>query len=253
MNKTRVIPVLLLAEGGLVKTIQFKNPTYIGDPINAVKIFNDKEVDELMFLDINATKNKEEPNYGLLSDIVSEAFMPMSYGGGISNLDQIRKVIQIGFEKVVINSAAYLNLELISEAATMFGSQSVAACVDVKKKFFGGYQLLSSGASIKQKIDLIEHISALIDAGVGEIIIQSVDQDGSMSGYDLDLMQLISRYVKVPLVACGGAGSIDDFVKVVETAQVTGVAAGSMFVFVGPQRGVLITYPERQYLSSKLP
>jgi imidazole glycerol-phosphate synthase subunit HisF len=253
MNKTRVIPVLLLRGQGLVKTVKFKDPKYVGDPINAVRIFNEKEVDELVFLDISATSEGREPAFEVLADIAGEAFMPMAYGGGITTLGQVKRIFALGFEKVVINSAAYGNPELISEAAAIFGSQSIVGCVDVRRKLLGGYELCSRSAQVRERVGLQEHLTALERAGVGEILVNAVDRDGTMSGYDWKLVREVSSAVRRPVIACGGAGSIDDFVQVVEQGGAAAVAAGSLFVFMGPHRAVLINYPDRDVLSRRLP
>jgi cyclase len=253
MNKTRVIPVLLLRGQGLVKTIKFKNPIYIGDPINSVRIFNEKEVDELIFLDIFATRERRGPDFDILSDIAGEAFMPMAYGGGISNIDQIEKIFTLGFEKVVINSAAYNNLDLIKLASKRFGAQSIVGCVDVHRTLLGRYELYSNAGKIKQQTSLIDHVIFLEQQGVGEILINAIDRDGTQSGYDLKMVGEVARAVKVPVVACGGAGSLDHMSAAVIEAGATAVAAGSFFVFVGPHRAVLINYPSREQLAKYLP
>jgi cyclase len=253
MNKTRVIPVLLLRGQGLVKTVKFKDPKYVGDPINAVRIFNEKEVDELVFLDIAATPERRGPDFDLLADITGEAFMPMAYGGGITALDQVRRIFALGFEKVIINSAAYRNLALISEAVAVFGSQSIVGCIDIRKTVFGRYELCSGSSQVRERAALSEHLAALLNAGVGEILVNSVDRDGTMSGYDLKLLQEVSASVSVPVVACGGAGSVDHFAQAVEEGHASAVAAGSLFVFMGPHRAVLINYPDREVLSERLP
>ncbi|WP_440112847.1 AglZ/HisF2 family acetamidino modification protein [Acidovorax sp. BL-A-41-H1] len=252
MNKTRVIPVLLLRGTGLVKTAKFKDPKYIGDPINAIRIFNEKEVDELVFIDITASPEGRPPQFDLLKDIAGEAFMPMAYGGGVSSLDQIKKIFGLGFEKIIINTAAYRRLELISEAAAIFGSQSIVGAIDVKSGLWGRYELRSQGGRKKEPVGLAEHLAALERAGVGEVLVNSVDRDGTMSGYDLTLLKQVRACVKVPVVACGGAAGVNDFVAAVETGQADAVAAGSMFVFVGPHRAVLINYPERAVLARAL-
>ena len=253
MNKTRVIPVLLLRGKGLVKTVRFKDPKYIGDPINSVRIFNEKEVDELVFLDITATPEGRGPDFELLSDIASEAFMPMAYGGGITSLDQVQRVFALGFEKVIVDTAAYTDPQLIQDAVAIFGSQSIVGCVDVRKTLLGRYELISHAGKSKQRVSLREHLKALERQGVGEIIVNAVDRDGTQSGYDLKLIREVSSSVSVPVVACGGASSIDDFVAAVGEAGASAVAAGSLFVFVGPHRAVLINYPARAELALRLP
>jgi cyclase len=253
MNKTRVIPVLLLRGQGLVKTIKFKQPKYIGDPINAVRIFNEKEVDELVFLDITATPEGRGPDFELLSDIASEAFMPMAYGGGVTTLAQVRRIFELGFEKVILNSAAYNTPGLISEAAAIFGSQSIVGCVDVRKNLLGRYELCSASAKVKEKSSLLEHLALLTQSGVGEILVNAVDRDGAMGGYDLKLLREVSAAVTVPIIACGGAGSLDHLVEAVQDGHATAVAAGSLFVFMGPHRAVMINYPERKLLADRLP
>lgn len=253
MNKTRVIPVLLLRGQGLVKTVKFKDPKYIGDPINSVRIFNEKEVDELVFLDISATPENRGPNFEMLSDIASEAFMPMAYGGGIKTLEHIRKIFSLGFEKIVINTSSYDTPELIQNAAAIYGSQSIVGCIDVRRTLLGRYELYSQSGKTRRDVGLLEHVAALEHLGVGEIIVNSVDRDGTMSGYDLKLLKQVSSIVSVPVVACGGASSIKDFADAVNQGGATAVAAGSLFVYVGPHRAVLINYPDRNELSSRLP
>jgi cyclase len=253
MNKTRVIPVLLLRGHGLVKTVKFKDPKYVGDPINAVRIFNEKEVDELVFLDIAATPEGRGPDFELLSDIASEAFMPMAYGGGITTLEQVRRIFEFGFEKVIINSAAYKNPNLVAEAAAIFGSQSIVGCVDVRKTLLGRYELCSVSARVMEKVSLSEHVAALTKSGVGEILVNAIDRDGTMGGYDLKLLREVSLAVTVPVIACGGAGNVDHFVQAVQAGHASAVAAGSLFVFMGPHRAVLINYPERKVLAKRLP
>ena len=253
MNKTRVIPVLLLRGKGLVKTVKFKDPKYIGDPINSVRIFNEKEVDELVFLDIMATPEGRGPDFELLADIAGEAFMPMAYGGGIASLDQVQHIFALGFEKVVIDTSAYGAPQLIRDAVAIYGSQSIVGCVDVRRTLFGRYELHSHAGKTRQSIGLLEHVSALELLGVGEIIVNSVDRDGTQSGYDLKLLLQVSSAVSVPVVACGGASGLDDFVAAVEQGGASAVAAGSLFVFVGPHRAVLINYPDRAELARRLP
>lgn len=251
--RTRVIPVLLLRGRGLVKTVKFKDPKYVGDPINSVRIFNEKEVDELVFLDITATCEGRGPDFGLLEDIAGEAFMPMAYGGGITTLDQIRRVFALGFEKVIINTAAYSTPELVGKAVAMYGSQSIVGCVDVRRSLLGRYELYTHSGRFRQAIGLRAHLSRLEQLGVGEVLVNSIDRDGTQSGYDLPLLREASDAVRVPVIACGGAGSIDDLVSAVAEGGASAVAAGSMFVFVGPHRAVLINYPDRNLLAERLP
>jgi cyclase len=253
MNKTRVIPVLLLRGKGLVKTVKFKEPKYIGDPINSVRIFNEKEVDELVFLDITATPECRGPNFELLADIAGEAFMPMAYGGGVTTLDHVKRIFTLGFEKVVINSAAYADQQLIRDAVAIYGSQGIVGCVDVRRTLLGRYELSSHAGRTKQRANLKEHVQTLERLGVGEIIVNAVDRDGTQSGYDLKLIREVSSAVSVPVVACGGAAGLDDFAAAVNQGGASAVAAGSLFVFVGPHRAVLINYPDRADLAMRLP
>lgn len=253
MLSKRVIPVLLLKNKGLVKTVQFKNPTYVGDPVNAVRIFNEKEVDELVFLDITASTNGTEPNYAMVKDIATECFMPFGYGGGIRNIEQIKKLFQLGVEKVILNSIAYDNPNLITEAANIFGSQSIVCSADVRKSIWGKYELYSHAGSKKQKAELLSHINNLVCCGAGEIFINSIDRDGMMKGYDNELIKKVTESINVPVVCCGGAGNLEHLKETVTSTQVSGLAAGSMFVFHGRHKAVLINYPTqtelKQYIS----
>jgi cyclase len=251
MNRIRVIPVLLLQNKGLVKTINFKNPTYIGDPINAVKIFNEKEVDELVFLDIEATTKNQEPNYNTIEEISSECFMPLAYGGGIKNIEQIKKIFDIGVEKVIINSAAAKNPKLISEAAKIYGNQSIVVSVDVKKDLFGRYNCFINSGNQKVKFEPAEYLKLLEESGAGEIILTSINKEGTFKGFDIELIKKLTHEVNIPIVANGGAGSIDDFVKAIIEGGASAVAAGSFFVYKGETRGILINYPEQNELKEK--
>lgn len=244
MYRARVIPCLLVRGNGLVKTRKFKEPVYVGDPINAMRIFSDKEVDEIVVLDIDASREGREPNYALIEEMAGEAFMPMAYGGGIRNLEQVRRLIRSGIEKVVINTAAIESTDVIREAADMFGSQAVVGAVDVKKTLFGGYRVVTKSATVDAKIGLDEHIQNLISAGVGEILLNNVDRDGMMGGYDVQLIRSITQKVNVPVVACGGAGTVEHLAQAVSEGGASAVAAGSMFVFHGKHRAVLINYPK---------
>ena len=230
MLRTRVIPCLLLKDNGLVKTIKFRNPTYVGDPVNAVKIFNDKEVDELIFLDITASKEKKEPNFKLLSDIASECFMPLGYGGGISNLNEIEKLFHLGIEKVVLNTHAF-NTTILKQAIEIFGSQSIVVSIDVKKHWLSKKQLVYSlGGTKNAHYSPIEYAKKMEEIGVGEIIVNSIDHDGTMNGFDYELIKNISSNVKIPVVALGGAGSIEDLGKAKEYGA-SAVSAGSLFIY----------------------
>lgn len=249
MYRARVIPCLLLRGHGLVKTKKFKDAVYVGDPVNAMRIFSEKEVDEIVVLDIDASREGREPNYETISEMAGEAFMPMAYGGGIRTLSQVRQLIRSGIEKVVINTAATESTALIRAVADIYGSQAVVGALDVKKTLFGNYRVVAKSATVETKLDVREHIEDLANAGAGEILINSVDRDGTMSGYDLPLLQAVSQSVNVPVVACGGAGSIEDLQRAVREGGVSAVAAGSMFVFHGKHRAVLINYPKEVDLS----
>ena len=253
MIKTRVIPVLLLRGKGLVKTVKFKDPKYIGDPINSVRIFNEKEVDELVFLDISATPEGRGPDFEMLEDIAGEAFMPMAYGGGLTTMEQIRTVFSLGFEKVIVNAVGYENPAVVKEAVSVYGAQSIVACVDVRRTLLGRHELRTHSAKVRRQVSLQDHLADLTALGVGEVLVNSIDRDGTQSGYDLELVKAVSSQVTVPVIACGGAGSIDDFVAAVNEGGASAVAAGSLFVFVGPHRAVLINYPERRVLEDRMP
>jgi len=252
MLRTRVIPVLLLKNKGLVKTIQFKTETYIGDPINAVKIFNDKEVDELIFLDITASKEKHLPNFELLEQLATECFMPFSYGGGINDFETAQKLLSIGIEKLIFNSLLFEPIVELRKIITNFGSSTVIGSIDIKKNFWGKYQVYShSGREIKIK-DPVIFAKRMNDEGVGEIMIASVDRDGMMNGYEIEMLEKIATAVSVPVIACSGAKSLSDFKDVVENAGASAVAAGSMFVYHGKLKGVLINFPERTEIEKYL-
>jgi imidazole glycerol-phosphate synthase subunit HisF len=243
MKIKRIIPTLLLRSRGLVKTIRFRDSTYVGDPINTVRIFNEKEVDEIFFLDIDATKQKKEPPYDLIQDIASECFMPFAYGGGISSLKQIERIIKSGAEKIIINSAAFTEKNLIYEAVQQFGSSTIAVSIDVKREFLRGNIVYIKGGTQSTGKNPVEYAIEMEEKGVGEILVNSIDRDGTMQGYDLDLVKSVSGAVKVPVIACGGAGKISDFGAAFREGGVSAVAAGSFFVFHGKRRAVLITYP----------
>jgi cyclase len=247
MLRNRVIPCLLMLDGGLVKTVRFKDPKYVGDPVNAVRIFNDKEVDEMVFLDIGATPSKSGPNFKLLEDIAGEAFMPFGYGGGITSLDQARRLYALGIEKIVLNTAAATNPRLVEESAALAGSSGVVVSIDAKKDWLGRYRVYVRGGREALKTDPVAHAQAMERAGAGEILINSIDRDGLMNGYDLELIRQVSAAVNIPVVAAGGAGELRHFREAVDHGA-AGVAAGSMFVFHGKHRAVLITYPSYDQL-----
>lgn len=242
MFRPRVIPVLLLKGEGLVKTKKFANERYIGDPINAVRIFNDLEADELVFLDIMASKEKRLISLDFVREVGEEAKMPFAVGGGIKTIEHIRSVINAGAEKVIINTAALMDLNFIKEAAETYGSSTIVVCMDIAKNFLGKPKVKShAGMKIKND-DPMEFARSIEEAGAGEIIVQSMDRDGIMEGYDINLLKQINSSVTIPVVALGGAGSITHFIEIINETHVSALAAGSMFVYHGARRGVLINY-----------
>jgi len=243
MKIKRLIPCLLLRNRGLVKTVKFRESTYVGDPINTVKIFNEKEVDEIFFLDIDATNAHKEPPYDLIQNIAGECFMPFAYGGGINSLQQIEKIIASGAEKIIINTSAFTKKGFIREAVNHFGSSTIAVAVDVKKEFLKGNIVYVNGGKRSTGINPVQYVRMVEDEGAGEILINSIDRDGMMGGYDLDLIKSVSKAVKLPVIACGGAGKLSDFSDAVKSGGAAAVAAGSFFVFHGKRKAVLITYP----------
>lgn len=247
----RVIPCLLLRGSGLVKTIRFAEPKYVGDVINAVRIFNDKECDELVLLDIGAYERPGKINWDLVTKTASEAFMPMCYGGGVTTVDEIKRLLKAGYEKVAINSALHDNPRLIEAAVKIFGSQAIVASIDVKKGFLGKYAVVSHSARRKHGADPAAWAQAAERAGAGEILLTSVDRDGTREGYDTELVRKVTSAVRIPVVASGGAGRVQHFAEAID-AGASACAAGSLFVFHGPHRAVLITYPERAELTKWL-
>jgi len=240
--RPRVIPVLLLQNGGLVKTYRFKQPKYVGDPINAVKIFNEKEVDELLLLDISCSINQTVPDYNLILKIVSEAFMPVGYGGGIKTADQAKRIFDLGIEKIILNTALQSNPDLISNISSIYGSSSVVANIDYKKNIFGKYRVYFKSGTVKSDYNPIEWALKLQEAGAGEIILNNIDREGTYSGYDVELLLTISRKISLPVVISGGASSMKDFKKAFECGA-SGMAAGSLFIYKRPHNAVLISYP----------
>lgn len=247
MLRPRIIPCLLVHQGGLVKTVEFKNPKYVGDPINAVKIFNEKEADELVVLDIDATVNGAEPDYRMIANLAAECRMPLCYGGGVRTPAQAQRIISLGVEKVAISSAAIDSADLVRQIAQAIGRQSVVVVLDVRKKtglFAKGYEVFTHNGKVLHKIDPLDLAQQLQDAGAGEVVMNSIDRDGKMEGYDLALARKMQTHLRVPLTILGGAGSHRDIELLLAECGVVGACAGSLFVFKGPYRAVLINYPQ---------
>lgn len=242
MGRVRIIPVLLLNKGGLYKTIRFQKPNYIGDPINTVKIFNEKEADELILLDFTASKENRSIDFKKIAEIAGEAFMPLGYGGGIKNFDDAKKVFDAGFEKIILNSILFSNPNLIEKIASVFGAQSVVGSVDVKKNLFGKYKVYSNSGSVNTGKNPFEWTKELEAIGVGEIMLNSIDNDGTWEGYDLALINIVSKGINIPVIACGGAGNMIHLKDAV-SAGASAVAAASMFIYQRKGMGVLISFP----------
>jgi imidazole glycerol-phosphate synthase subunit HisF len=245
MLRPRIIPSLLLHDKGLVKTVKFKNPHYVGDPINAVKIFNEKEVDELAIFDIDATVLGREPDYGLIEKLANQSRMPICYGGGVKTVEQAQKIFGLGIEKVALSSSIINDPKLISEISERVGSQSVIVVMDIKKKLLGGYEIHTHNGKKSTGIDPVSFAIKVQEFGAGEIIINSIDQDGMMKGFDMNLISKIREVVNIPVTVLGGAGNINDIKKMIHKYGIIGVAAGSLFVFKGKYKAVLINYPDR--------
>ena len=245
MLSPRIIPCLLVHNKGLVKTVKFKDAKYVGDPINAVKIFNEKEADELMILDIDATVKNREPDYKMVENLAVECRMPLCYGGGIKTVEQAQRIFNLGVEKIALSSAVLENPTLVTEIAKEVGSQSVVVVLDVMKKMFGGYDVYTHNGTRKTKIDLESFIEKLQVLGVGEIVINSIDNDGKMKGYDIGLISKIKPIIDVPVTVLGGAGNFEDMENLIEEFGIIGCAAGSLFVFKGKYKAVLISYPKQ--------
>jgi cyclase len=245
MLKSRIIPCLLVHNKGLVKTVKFKESKYVGDPINAVKIFNEKESDELIVLDIDATVEGREPDYKMIENLAAECRMPLCYGGGIKTVEQATRIFNLGVEKIALSSAVIENLKLVSDISKEVGSQSVVVVIDVKKKMFGGYDIYTHNGIKKTNIDLEKFIIELQSLGIGEIVINSIDNDGVMKGYDLNLIEKIKPLINVPMTVLGGAGTLEDINKLIEKFGIIGCSAGSLFVFKGKYKAVLINYPNK--------
>ena len=246
MLRPRIIPSLLLHENGLVKTVNFKTPKYVGDPINAVKIFNEKQVDELVFFDIDATVLNREPDYSLIEKLANQSRMPLCYGGGVKTVEQAQKIFSLGIEKIALSSAVVQNPNIVTQIAERVGSQSVIVVLDVKKKLFGGYEVYTHNGKKATGINPIKFAQELESLGAGELVINSIDQDGIMKGYDLNLIDKVVENITIPVTVLGGAGSLKDIETVIEKNGVIGLAAGSLFVFRGPYKAVLINYPNQE-------
>jgi imidazole glycerol-phosphate synthase subunit HisF len=245
MLRSRVIPCLLIHNKGLVKTVQFKNPKYLGDPLNAVKIFNEKAVDEIMVLDIDASKNDQEPDYGLIEKIAGECRMPLCYGGGINSVDMAEKIIQLGVEKVALSSAVLSDMDLIPKLSEHIGRQSVVVVLDIKKNILGKYEIFTNNGTKKFPLSFNDVLQKLNDLGIGELVINSISNDGMMKGCDFKLAQKVRSSVSCPITLLGGVGCKEDIVALVKRFRVIGVAVGSMFVFKGPYKAVLISYLDK--------
>jgi len=245
MLRPRIIPSLLIQNNGLVKTINFKNPKYVGDPINAVKIFNEKEVDELSIFDIDATVKGLEPNFSLIERIVNQSRMPICYGGGVKTVEQAQRIFGLGVEKIALSSSAIQNPKLITQIAHRVGAQSVIVVLDIKKKLFGGYEVYTHNGKNATGINPFKFIEEAQLLGAGEIVINSIDQDGVMKGFDMSLIDKAREKSSLPMTVLGGAGNLEDIKKVIDKHKIIGVAAGSLFVFKGKYKAVLINYPNK--------
>jgi len=252
MLKARVMPCLLLREDGLVKTVKFKDFTYVGDPINAVRIYNDMEVDELIFVDILASQRGSDPPFHLIEEIAGECFMPLSYGGGVKTVEQMRRLFSIGVEKVAINTAAYENPRLFGEAAALFGNQAIIASIDVRKSLLGRYEVVIGDGKRRTGVDPVEYARKVESLGAGEILLTSIDRDGTWEGFDIELIRKVADSVSIPVIASGGAGTVDDIGTAVKEGHASAAALGSMVVFQAKGMGVLIKFPKQSELSRVL-
>jgi imidazole glycerol-phosphate synthase subunit HisF len=246
MLRPRIIPCLLVHDKGLVKTVKFKSPKYVGDPINAVRIFNEKQVDELTVLDIDATAEDREPNYKMIENLASECRMPLCYGGGVKNADQAQRIFSLGVEKIAISSAAVNNPKLVTEIAKRVGSQSVVVIIDIKKKIFGGYEAYTHNGKKATGINPVNFAKELQLLGAGELVINFIDNDGLMDGYNFNYVDRIREVTTLPLTILGGAGSLKHIGELINRFGIIGASAGSLFVFKGVYKAVLINYPSQK-------
>jgi cyclase len=252
MYKIRVIPCLLLKGKGLIKTVKFKNETYVGDPINAIRIFNEKEVDELILIDIESTTAHKPIPLNIISDVASECFMPLCYGGGIRNITDIKNILALGVEKIAINSMAIENPSFVKAASEAFGSQSIVVSIDVKGNSSGKYEVFTYGGKKSTKLDPVQVAINMERMGAGEILLTSIDRDGTMQGYDIEILKQVSEAVTIPVIALGGAGKLAHLKEAIESGGASAVAAGSFFIFHGKYRAVLISYPSVQEIDNML-
>lgn len=253
MRRVRIIPTLLIDSGRLVKTTRFKKPVYVGDPVNSVKIFNDKQVDELIFLDVSASRGGRPPDIALLRDIASECFMPLAYGGGITSVEQAMSIFETGIEKIVLNSAFFTTPALVGEIARIYGSQAVVVSIDVKRQLLTRKPVVVyRGGGHSTGLSPAEAARRAVDAGAGELMVTAVDREGTMSGYDLEIVRDVAVSVDVPVIASGGAATINDLLLAVRDGKASAAAAGAMFVFNGPHRAVLISYPSKETLRTNI-
>jgi len=253
VKRIRIIPVLTIQGRKLVKTVQFKKPNYIGDPINAIKIFNDKEVDEIAIVDITASEEKKEPNYNLIEEMASECFMPLAYGGGISNFMQAQKIFALGVEKIILNTSLQYQSNLIHDIAAVYGNQSVVVCLDIRKNIFGKRELYFSSGSVKSKRPYMELVQEYVKAGAGEVIVHDIDRDGTFSGYNVDLISEIAEKISVPVIALGGANSVQDINNAVLNGRASAAACGSLFIYKNNDpKSILINYPSQEVLEKEV-
>jgi cyclase len=248
MLQNRVIPCLLIQDNKLVKTVKFKNPKYIGDPVNAIKIYNEKEVDELIVVDISKKRYENGPNFNLIKQMADECFMPVCYGGGISNIDQIQKILKIGIEKIALNTAIMLDTQLISQAANKFGSQCIVVALDIKKNWLGKYKVTFNSGDQMINTDIVDFAKTAENAGAGEILINNIDRDGTWEGFDIEMIRKITSNVSIPVIAAGGAGNLSHIKDAITIGKASAVVIGSMAVYQSKGMGVLINFPKTKVL-----